>query len=178
MTYTPEDMRKAATAFDECDLSAMLRAGADAMEREKQARNQALEEAAQTADKRATECHECVIQAQRAELERLRAELAALKQQEPVAYVTRNGVQAMRKDRVDAYLTDFCHYQDEKYPVPLYAAPVPAVDASALIEALKQIANGDGVYGAQAHEYKQIARAALASHASNPVEQETGEGAP
>lgn len=31
-----------------------------------------------------------------------------------------------------------------------------------LVEALTRIANGDGVYGAQAHEYKTIARAALA----------------
>lgn len=31
-----------------------------------------------------------------------------------------------------------------------------------LLEALKQIANGEGAYGAQAHEYKQIARDAIA----------------
>lgn len=30
-----------------------------------------------------------------------------------------------------------------------------------LREALRKIANGEGVYGQQAHEYKQIARAAL-----------------
>lgn len=30
-----------------------------------------------------------------------------------------------------------------------------------LEEALRKIANGEGAYGAQAHEYKQIARAAL-----------------
>ncbi len=32
-----------------------------------------------------------------------------------------------------------------------------------LREALEQIATGDGVYGQQAHEYKKIARAALAT---------------
>lgn len=34
--------------------------------------------------------------------------------------------------------------------------------ADAMREALKQIANGEGYYGAQAREYKAIARAALA----------------
>lgn len=34
-------------------------------------------------------------------------------------------------------------------------------EADGLREALERIAAGDGVYGAQAHEYKQIARAAL-----------------
>ena len=38
---------------------------------------------------------------------------------------------------------------------------------AALVEALEKIANGDGVYGAQAHEYKQIARAALAQAESD-----------
>lgn len=32
-----------------------------------------------------------------------------------------------------------------------------------MAQALRQIANGEGTYGAQAHEYKQIARAALAN---------------
>ena len=32
-----------------------------------------------------------------------------------------------------------------------------------LLEALKKIDAGEGVYGAQAHEYKQIARAAIAA---------------
>lgn len=36
-----------------------------------------------------------------------------------------------------------------------------------LRNALEQIANGDGVYGAQAFEYKQVARAALADHQRN-----------
>lgn len=31
-----------------------------------------------------------------------------------------------------------------------------------LLKALEEIANGDGIYGAQAHEYKQIAHAAIA----------------
>ena len=31
-----------------------------------------------------------------------------------------------------------------------------------MLEALQAIANGEGVYGAQAHEYKQIARKAIA----------------
>lgn len=35
--------------------------------------------------------------------------------------------------------------------------------APQLLEALKQIANGEGVYGAQAGEYKAIARAAIAA---------------
>ena len=34
-------------------------------------------------------------------------------------------------------------------------------EADGMREALERIAAGDGVYGAQAHEYKQIARAAL-----------------
>lgn len=34
-------------------------------------------------------------------------------------------------------------------------------DAERFRPALEKIANGDGVYGAQAHEYKQIARTAL-----------------
>ena len=33
--------------------------------------------------------------------------------------------------------------------------------APEMLEALQAIANGEGVYGAQAHEYKQIARAAI-----------------
>lgn len=37
----------------------------------------------------------------------------------------------------------------------------PERDVAALVEALRKIASGDGVYGAQAHEYKEIARAAL-----------------
>ncbi len=36
-----------------------------------------------------------------------------------------------------------------------------AAYAAVMREALERIAIGDGVYGAQAHEYKQIARAAL-----------------
>jgi hypothetical protein len=32
---------------------------------------------------------------------------------------------------------------------------------SGYVDALEQIANGEGTYGAQAHEYKQIARKAL-----------------
>ncbi|WP_174804398.1 hypothetical protein [Martelella limonii] len=50
MTYTPEDLRSFADACDGEGVAAMLRAGADAMEREKQARNQALEEAAKHCD--------------------------------------------------------------------------------------------------------------------------------
>jgi hypothetical protein len=41
-------------------------------------------------------------------------------------------------------------------------ASTPDTVLQALIEALKQIANGDGYYGAQAREYKEIARAAIA----------------
>jgi hypothetical protein len=41
-------------------------------------------------------------------------------------------------------------------------AATPYTAAPELIEALKQIANGEGYYGAQAREYKEIARAALA----------------
>jgi hypothetical protein len=36
-----------------------------------------------------------------------------------------------------------------------------AAERDRLAEALRKIATGDGVYGMQAHEYKQIARAAL-----------------
>lgn len=50
MTYTADELKQRASwldAFEDCSLTAkMLRAGSDAMEREKQARNQALEEAA------------------------------------------------------------------------------------------------------------------------------------
>lgn len=38
-----------------------------------------------------------------------------------------------------------------------------------LVHALQAIANGDGIYGAQANEYKQIARAALAKAKLNWV---------
>lgn len=48
MTYTPEDLRHAAKGAG--NIGKMLRAGADAMEREKQARNLALEEAAVVCD--------------------------------------------------------------------------------------------------------------------------------
>ena len=40
------------------------------------------------------------------------------------------------------------------------------VDNERLFGALQKIANGDGVYGAQAHEYKQTARAAIAGCAA------------
>jgi hypothetical protein len=40
------------------------------------------------------------------------------------------------------------------------ADAIPAI--AAMRKALEQIAAGDGVYGAQAYEYKEIARAALA----------------
>lgn len=42
-------------------------------------------------------------------------------------------------------------------------------EADGLREALERIAAGDGVYGAQAHEYKQIARAALNVSPQEPV---------
>jgi glutamine synthetase len=50
MTYTPEALRKTADLYEVENIdavAAMLRAGADAMERENQARNQALEEASE-----------------------------------------------------------------------------------------------------------------------------------
>ncbi len=43
----------------------------------------------------------------------------------------------------------------------LARAPTLQADNERLRNALEQIANGEGTYGAQAHEYKMIARAAL-----------------
>lgn len=58
MKFTPEDLNREACWLEgdgREEVAAMLRAGADAMEREEQARNQALDEAAQVADKRVNE---------------------------------------------------------------------------------------------------------------------------
>jgi hypothetical protein len=52
------------------------------------------------------------------------------------------------------------------WPCPVGATATMLAKAPAMYEALEKIANGDGVYGAQAHEYKQIARAALAASPS------------
>lgn len=45
-------------------------------------------------------------------------------------------------------------------------------EAPTMLEALQKIAAGDGVYGAQAHEYKQIAREAIAAFAPSQTQPE------
>ena len=60
---------------------------------------------------------------------------------------------AMRqqRDEFERLMAGFCDQRD-----------AARTDARKFRTALEKIASGDGVYGAQAHEYKQIARAALA----------------
>ncbi|MGV0879496.1 hypothetical protein V6767_20385 [Martelella sp. FLE1502] len=120
-------------------------------------------------------------------IERLRAELAGLKEQEPEAayFIDGTGCEHMSRD-ISAIEKNAKMVGSDPEVVYLYAAPVPAVDASALIEALEEIqrqaighkrstAYNDGVNIAL-ENIEVIAGFALASHASNPVEQETGEG--
>lgn len=109
------------------------------------------------------------------EIERLRASLDALKEQEPVGWFNQwnsyNGYQQVADE-----------YNGAPGTIPLYAAPVPAVNASALIDALEEIqsqANGhkrstasNGGVNIALENIEAIARAVLASRSRNHMKHE------
>lgn len=130
-------------------------------------------------------------------IERLRAELAALREQEPVAWRCKDFADGwiLYNDYADAFEYEHgvgCAMQ------PLYAAPVPAVDTDKLVVALRKIRDEYKLNHLSRYAYD-TASIALASHESNTkpvvsqnqakvehkdeascnanhVEQETGEG--
>lgn len=90
-------------------------------------------------------------------------------------FISANGVLGRRLLRFSpAYYSDekeWFDHQGKRFhnrvlawmPLPEpYQPPKPVDPLTVMREALEEIASGDGVYGAQAYEYKQIAREALA----------------